>query len=154
MLGKTFVNARVVGVGFVIIVAMAIVLRVSDSGTHRSVVKIGGESIAVEIVGTSASRERGLSGRKNLVTGTGMLFVFLEPTRSGFWMKDMRFPIDIIWIEGGRVIDIAPQAPTPLPTGDLPVYYPRLPASYVLEVPSGFSRDHNVKIDDLVDIKI
>ena len=51
------------------------------------------------IADSDVERKRGLSGRPNLVDGTGMLFVFKESGEHGIWMKDMRFPIDILWLD-------------------------------------------------------
>lgn len=61
--------------------------------------------INVEVVDTPEAREQGLSGRTGLKEGEGMLFVFDKPGRYGFWMKDMLFPIDMVWIsENGTVV--------------------------------------------------
>ncbi len=72
----------------------------------------GATTVSVEIVRTQALREKGLSGRVSLDSDKGMLFIFPEPGRYGFWMPDMHFPIDIIWIDANwRIVDIAPSVP-------------------------------------------
>ncbi len=53
------------------------------------------------------SRSRGLSGKKSLAEDEGMLFVFELAGKYGFWMPDMRFDIDIVWIRGGRVVGVS-----------------------------------------------
>lgn len=64
-------------------------------------------SIAAEIADTPILRERGLGGRELLPEGKGMLFRFDQPGIFGFWMKDMKFPIDIVWIDDShRVVSI------------------------------------------------
>jgi hypothetical protein len=63
-----------------------------------SQVLIGGNAINIEIVETGEDRSRGLSGREGLEPDSGMLFVFESPGRHGIWMRDMNFPIDILWI--------------------------------------------------------
>lgn len=98
---------------------------------------LGSASIHVELATTTAARARGLSGRAALAAGQGLLFVFSRDGQYSFWMKDMNFPIDIIWIAAdGRVVEVASRV--------LPETYPRAftsrePARFVLEVPSGFA---------------
>lgn len=95
---------------------------------------VGGHPIEVEIAGTQAERVRGLSGRRDLAPGNGLLFVFPASATYGFWMKEMHFPIDIIWIgENRRIVHIAADvAPATFPT----VFTPPRPARYVLEMPA------------------
>ena len=68
-------------------------------GLPYSVLNLGKQSIMVEKATSTAARERGLSGRFGLSAHTGMLFVFDQPGRHGFWMQDMRFPIDLYWFD-------------------------------------------------------
>src|SRR3989344_805121 len=71
-------------------------------------VTIGSTKIEVEIASTPAQYKLGLSGRESLVEGQGMLFVFTQPNRDGFWMKDMHFSLDILWADSnGKIITIA-----------------------------------------------
>jgi uncharacterized membrane protein (UPF0127 family) len=92
---------------------------------------------SIEIARTPETRERGLMGRDGLKPGTGMLFVFDTPGRYGFWMKNMKFPIDILWLDSDRkVVHIAGNVP-PCQSDPCPVYTPLSEARYVLEIPSG-----------------
>lgn len=68
-------------------------------GSHVVLYTPKGEAIALTVADTPAAREKGLGGRPSLKENEGMLFVFSEPGRYGIWMKDMRFPLDIIWLE-------------------------------------------------------
>ena len=61
-------------------------------------------ALSVEVADTQASRELGLSGREKMGDDEGILFVFDTPGRYGFWMKDMQFPLDIIWINQNGVV--------------------------------------------------
>ena len=64
-----------------------------------------GQSILAEVADTKDKREDGLSGRTGIADGEGMLFIFDKPGRYAFWMKDMEFSIDIIWIaEDGTIV--------------------------------------------------
>jgi uncharacterized membrane protein (UPF0127 family) len=95
-------------------------------------------SIEAEIVDTVESRELGLSGRNTLKEGRGMLFVFPQAGRYGFWMKDMNFPIDILWInEQGVVVHVVENAKPE----DYPAQYVNTPdALYVLELSANRAR--------------
>ncbi len=105
-------------------------------------IRIGSETLAVEIVATPAARERGLSGHAPLGAQEGMLFVFEKEDTYGFWMKDMLFPIDIIWINAeGEVVTVASRA---TPESYPQVLYPSAPALYVLEVTAGFAEQHGI----------
>ena len=97
-------------------------------------IDIGNRALRVEVADTDAKRTLGLSGRESLKEG-GMLFVFDTPGNYGFWMKDMRFPIDIIWLdESYHVVDIARNVgPDTFPH----IFYPPYPVKYVLETNPG-----------------
>ena len=112
-------------------------------------VKIAGENVRVELALNKETQERGLSGRKKLGENEGMLFVFDHPAQYPFWMKDMNFPIDIIWIdENSKVVYIKKDAqPKSYPA----VFSPDRDSKYVLEVVAGFSDKYNIKIGDKVE---
>ena len=112
------------------------------------VVYIGGRDVRAMIADTPALREEGLSGHAALAPDEGMLFVFPTDGQYGFWMKDMRFPIDILWLSGrGEILDMRESvSPATYPA----VFTPKAPARYVLELPAGFSEAYTVKIGDEV----
>jgi uncharacterized membrane protein (UPF0127 family) len=112
------------------------------------VLRIGNVSVRVDIADTPALQEQGLSGRQLLLEDQGMYFIFNHPGIYPFWMKEMNFPIDIIWIgEHMSVIDITQDA---LPSSFPQTFVSRVPALYVLEVQAGFAERHGVKIGDQV----
>lgn len=102
---------------------------------HLSTLTAASTTIAVMLAETPEEHARGLSGREGLDADMGMLFIFDHSEQYGFWMPDMHFPIDIIWIgEDWRIVDIMPRTtPESYPT----VFKPRVPARYVLEVNAG-----------------
>lgn len=99
------------------------------------VVYADGVPLIVEVATTEEAQAKGLSGRKNLQTGHGMLFVFSEPQNACMWMKDMHFNIDVYWYSAtGHAIGAHKNLkPESFPA----LYCPELPASYMLEVPAG-----------------
>ncbi|OGI88514.1 hypothetical protein A2914_01940 [Candidatus Nomurabacteria bacterium RIFCSPLOWO2_01_FULL_41_21] len=111
-------------------------------------VQIGEQIIRVEVVATPETRALGLSGRNILGEDEGMLFVFATPGRNYFWMKDMNFPIDMLWIdENLKIIYIKENAePKSYPN----TFGPNQNSKYVLEVVSGFTAKHNIKKGDSV----
>jgi len=113
--------------------------------------KINNVQITAEVAETPRAWVKGLSGRKKLAENRGMLFVFPNESRHAFWMKDMNFPVDIIWINNGEIVDIAPNVEPSL-LDPLPTYLPRLPTKLVLEVVAGFSAKNNLKIGDKVEL--
>jgi uncharacterized membrane protein (UPF0127 family) len=118
--------------------------REAPLATQNPTLTIGDTKIAVEIADTEATRTRGLSGRASLAENTGLLFIFNRADYYGFWMEEMNFPIDIIWLDNNwRVVDITINA---LPQNFPTTYQPRAPARYVLEVNAGFITTHHITI--------
>ena len=114
-----------------------------ETGDAQPIVTIGGASFVVEVADTRATQQQGLSGREPLAASTGMLFVFEEERFLTFWMKEMNFPLDMVWIDAScKVVDISRDVPIPEPgqtLADLPTYGPETPARYVLEINAGAS---------------
>lgn len=83
--------------------------------------------------------------------GYGMLFVFPQSGRHGFWMKDTLVPLDIFWLDSqGHVVSMA----LDVATSTFPnVFYPSQPASYVLETAAGFGRMHAIATGTPLELK-
>ena len=107
-------------------------------------------SITVELATTPTEQEQGLSGRFSLSENHGMLFVYANDGEPGFWMKEMRFNLDIIWINAqGLIVTIHPNlTPQTYPTA----FYPTALSRYVLEVPAGYAAKHNLVTGSKVQI--
>ena len=108
--------------------------------------------VTVELARTLEEKVRGLSGRTGLEAGHGMLFVYDRPQPIGIWMKDMRFPLDIIWIRAGRIVQIERDAPPLTSVGPERVY--TATADLVLEVPAGFAAARKIRVGDPVKAEI
>ncbi|MFA5128720.1 MAG: DUF192 domain-containing protein [Patescibacteria group bacterium] len=144
---------RFYSVIFIVILAAAGFLKVGQYVEEHGSVIIDDVKVKVEIADEPMEMAKGLSNRKSLDKNHGMLFIFATPGQPAFWMKDMNFSIDIIWIKNNVVVDIAPNLPVTA-AEFLSTYTPREPANYVLEVNAGFAAEHGIKIGDKVDIKI
>lgn len=112
-----------------------------------AMVRINDKSIKAELAMTNAERYQGLSERKNLCADCGMLFLFPTSLDLDFVMRNMDFPLDIIFINQGRIIKIAENL---APEGGDPkkVYASDGPADQVLEVNGGFASRNGIKIGD------
>jgi uncharacterized membrane protein (UPF0127 family) len=110
------------------------------------VVSLGGQSVSVSVADTDATRQQGLSGRAGLGDHEGKLFVFPSDGYYAFWMKDMRFSIDMVWLSArGTVVFIkANVSPDTFPQA----FRPNSPARYVVELPAGFVSQYNIKNGD------
>jgi len=112
---------------------------------------LGQTTISVEIADTPQTRAQGLSGRKALPENTGMLFMFPQVGLPTFWMKDMVFALDFIWINKGQIVQIHKNIPPPSDPTDPPqVITPDYASLWVLEVPAGFIDNHNISVGDTV----
>ncbi len=122
--------------------------RTSVKDGPVKVIKINNASIEVEVVDTPKAREKGLSGREKLQDNTGMLFIFDTPGDYGFWMKDMNFAIDMVWIdENYQIVDINKEvSPDTFPQ----VFYPDKEIRYVLELPVGAVDKYQIATSTMV----
>ncbi len=108
---------------------------------------------AVEISDTPEKRVRGLSERAALAENHGMVFVYPNRDYHSIWMKGMLFPIDIVWIDGDKVIDVVEYASIPsqqVPESQYSIYRPRSPATHVLEFTAGSVQRYSIKRGDEV----
>ncbi|NTW22158.1 DUF192 domain-containing protein [Candidatus Falkowbacteria bacterium] len=121
----------------------------SKQGSGMPYLTVGGKTVEIELARTSAERIKGLSGHAPLKQNQGMLFVFNEYTPRTFWMKDMLFPLDIIWIKDDTVTKISPDLP---PEGSNPqkLYESGEAVNYVLEVSAGWAQMNKIKAGDKV----
>ncbi len=120
----------------------------------RSTIQIGETRYTVEVVDSDDKRALGLSGRESLLPEHGMLFLFDVKDTYAFWMKDMKFPIDIVWIDENIIADIYENVPVPLANVNLPRYQAHKPVNKVLEVNAGEVKNHGFKIGDVVQITL
>ncbi len=123
---------------------------IDSSSINQSDVKI---SFNIEIADEPSERKLGLGGRDSLATGSGMLFIFNKADKYKFWMKGMRFPLDFIWINDTRVVDILPNIKQPEPNQPdetLPYLSPIIASDKVLEVNAGDVQRYNIKVGDKI----
>lgn len=125
----------------------------SDSNSHSPIarellqlddrsqveIRLGETQLRVEVVNTLDSITQGLSGRTE-IGADGMLFVFSETRMPVFWMKEMQFDVDMVWLADGQIMEVTSEVPAPdpdVPLRQLPRYQPAAPVQMVLEIPAG-----------------
>ncbi|MDP3792529.1 MAG: DUF192 domain-containing protein [bacterium] len=115
---------------------------------EQKTININDRQLTVEIADEPHEQSRGLSGRDSLDENQGMLFVFKSLLTPSFWMKEMNFPIDIIWLDADKkIIGIEKNvSPDTFPQ----TFSPPSPVLYVLEVNSGWSDRNNVKVGGVI----
>lgn len=127
----------IIGVVGLLVYGATMVVR--DMTAYRPLVTIGKGTFRVDLATTKDEQHRGLSGRAELAVDGGMLFVFGSDSKWEIVMRDMRFPIDIVWLDKEkRVVHVEHNAQPDAEPYE--VYRPKVPARYVLEVPAGAAK--------------
>ena len=114
----------------------------------KSYLEVNNKKLNIYIADSPDEWERGLSWKDNMPENRGMLFIFSTSDFYKIWMKDMKFPIDIIWIgEDKKIVDIKTNiSPQTFPE----IFTSRQPARYVLEVNSGWVDENKIEIEDKI----
>ncbi len=137
------------------VVTLAALLFFPSVGDARPVPQVchTKHCVNVEVVSKSEDTSRGLMYRDRLGKDKGMLFVFNQDSRYRFWMKNMKFSLDILWIDQqGTIVSIALDVPA-CAVDPCPGYTPEKEARYVLELNSGYTKAHHWKVGDKLELK-
>jgi uncharacterized membrane protein (UPF0127 family) len=116
-----------------------------------------GKVLQTEVMVNNEDRAMGLMFRPSLPLDHGMLFLFEQPDFHGIWMKNCKFPIDILWLDGGhKVVHLAEKVPpcTAKEDKDCEVYHPIARASYVVELNAGQARREKALVGSTVTFKL
>lgn len=146
---KIFILIFFLAVFFGLVAFFPPVLREQKTVKYATVV-FKNTTVKAETADTEAKRRQGLSGRKNLANGEGIWFVFFRETDAGIWMKEMNFPIDIVWFD--RNFKITHIKENAAPESYPEVFAPSTPSRFVLEVPAGFVQKYGVSLGDVVSV--
>lgn len=141
MMKKWFVIAAVIVIGSLVWGLSAASLAPGPRDDRAS---FAGVQLHLLFATTTATRELGLGKRDYLLPDDAMLFVFSRDDRYGFWMKDTMIPLDMFWLDAqGHVVFMQKDvSPSTYPA----VFYPSVPARYVLETNAGFAKAHDVTV--------
>lgn len=114
-------------------------------------VTINGVKLNLGVANTLEKKIAGLSNRENMPQDAGMLFIFDKAEAYEFWMKDMKFALDFIWLSGDKIVDLHENITNPANTEEIPARVkPKEPVDSVIEVNAGWIKANNVKIGDIV----
>ena len=120
---------------------------------EMNLVRIKDKAIIVEIANSQAEHRIGLMNHNELEKDHGMLFIFEEEKIHSFWMKNMKFSIDIIWIDSNEYIVHIEKDLQPC-EDDCVIYAPEKESKYVLEVESGFTDEHKINIGEPLELDL
>ena len=126
----------------------------SPTQLNYSTVKIGTTKYRVDLADDDNKRSQGLSGREMLLPDQGMLFIFNSKDKYNFWMKDMKFPLDFVWIDGDTIVDLTENVPAPLTATYTPAFGPKVPVDKVLEISAGEVRKNTFSIGQKVSVTL
>lgn len=144
----------------ILVVVILAVVRTKGFGllpqiglSSSATAEINGQIFNLSVVKNDEARMKGLSNRKSLDENKGMLFIFDEKGKYKFWMKDVEFPLDIIYISDDKIVDIIKNAPPQSGIEDnveLIIYEPKSESNFVLEINGGLSEKYEFKDGDIV----
>lgn len=134
---------------FISVVLIAVVLigwqlfskRFLQTDNELVTIRIENKTISAERVTDDAKLALGLGGRQGICQDCGMLFVFPQKGDFAFWMKGMRFPLDLLWLADGKVVHVEKN----VAFDDKRVFHASIPADMVLEVNAGFCEQAGIR---------
>lgn len=135
----------------------------TGSATNAGFVGVSVKSLKVKakIASTAQTRKIGLANKDSIPVDEGMLFVFDTEGKYSIWMKNMRFPIDIIWIKvlpsgEKKIVDMKESVPPQPKLSDkyLTIYKPHEDAKYILEINAGLARSNDVQVGDTIQFSL
>ena len=114
---------------------------------QRKSIEVAGNNIEVYIADTGEKQRLGLSIFEELPRDEGMVFEYQQPQKPGFWMKDMKFDIDIVWIRESQIVGITPDVSRLSPSVK---YYPEQDIDTVLEVNGGYCKINKIEVGNRI----
>ncbi len=129
---------------FAVILAAAFTISRGTS-LAKTKVSVNNKTFSVFIAKSDTEKQIGLSGRDKISENEGMIFVFDKSDYYSFWMKEMKFPIDIIYMVNNKVITVVKNANPPDDSKNLKIYQPKEKSDMVLELNAGLAEKYNIK---------
>ena len=140
-------------IGVLILITVLAFLNYNYPYKKTPQVAINNHIFDLEIAKTDKERETGLAKYRNIPQNFGMLFLFEKPDYYSFWMKNMKFSIDIIFIRNNKIVTIFKNASLPKSNNEfLPIYRTQQPSDTVLEINAGLSDKYNFQKNESINI--
>lgn len=153
-----------IGIGVAIVLVISVLLFTNLGGimarfspNSGKSVTIDGTKFNVEVAATEKEKQLGLSGREKLDQNKGMVFVFNQADYYHFWMRNMNFPLDLIYIKGDTVVSVLKNvqpAGKNIPVEKIPSFTSSSPADRVLEVSAGLAEKYKIEPGDKVSFSL
>jgi uncharacterized protein len=152
MLARVARHSGWILVAIVLIILGFVVWSIVTKWQETTTIRLGKAIISATVADSDAEREKGLGDKGKIGLNDGMLFVYKREARWGIWMKDMKFPIDIIWLDNTQhVVHITKNvSPHTFPE----TFKPDKDALYVLEVPAGTVDQTEIQIGHHADFDL
>lgn len=144
-------NWKKILIGVLVILGAILLFFVLISNIKSPSLKVKEKILSLYVAKTDKDKQIGLSKYKSISNEKGMIFIFDKPDYYPFWMKGMKFPIDIIYIKDNKVITVLKDLRAE--SSDSVIYYPTAPANKVLEINAGLSTQYNITPGDTVQTK-
>lgn len=129
----------------VLVVSSLFVIAGTDRDGLSNTLRVNNQTFAAEFATTDTARQKGLSDRPSIADDQAMVFVFHNPDTRCFWMKDMKFDIDIVWLDAAKRVNAVEQQVTP---DTYPSSFCHVNAKYVVEFASGTVRQLGLRLGD------
>jgi uncharacterized membrane protein (UPF0127 family) len=136
-----------------VIILAAILILINNQIPKTPTAEINGHVFSLYLAKTSQEQEVGLSKFTRINNNQGMLFIFQRKDYFSFWMKGMKFPIDIIFINGCKIVDIFQNVPVPT-SNTFSTYTTRQKADKVIEINAGLTKEYGIKAGDIVNLNL
>lgn len=150
MTKKTLVVALVAVCVVVVIVVMASMIMKSQPS---SALRIGDGVYDARFATTPTTRAQGLSGTSSLGKAEALVFVFPTDGKWKIWMKDMNYPLDIVWLDDDKSVIYSVENALPEGGEDV-IFEPPTDARYVIELSSGSVEARNIVVGDRAEFDV
>ena len=146
---RTITSVFLVG-GLLLVILASFFSFISTNFESKAEVTIGAQTYKLTVADTDQARVEGLSGVEELRKNEGLLMIFDVDGLYEIWMKDMKIPIDIIWLDASKqVIYIVHNASPSLGTSK--IFTPKRPARYIIEVNAGAAKQQGLRIGSQIE---
>lgn len=149
-------NLRII-TGMLVVLFFAILLLViivsKNTQSTKTKVIINNKTFNVYVAKSEIEKQIGLSSKNKISPNQGMLFLFDKPDYYSFWMKEMKFSIDIIYIENNKVITVISDVKPPTDSKSLLIYKPKKKSDMVIEINAGLAKKYNIREGTSINIE-
>jgi len=148
------INYKVITLILGILLLFLLIAKIDSLSSFTPSANINGHVFSLYLAKTSRDQEVGLAKFNRIDNNKGMLFIFDKSDYYSFWMKNMKFPIDIIFINQTKIVDIFQNVPVQKNNNNLPTYTTGEKADKVLEINSGLINDYKIKVGENISLNL